>query len=80
MTGLRDDLRATGCGLAVLAAAAICLATTTAAADDLDPKVDPVIAAIDAFIAGLDLDKSDKKWKSKVPAPGATAAFDSEGG
>jgi len=78
MTGLRNDLRAAEFGLAVLAAAAICLATTTAAADDLDPKVDPMIAAIDAFIAELATDKSDQKWKSKVPVPGATAAFDSE--
>ncbi len=78
MTGLRNDLGATGCGLAALAAAAICLATTTASADDLDPKVDPMIAAIDAFIAELAMDKSDQKWKSKVPVPGATAAFDSE--
>ena len=78
MTDLRNDLGATGRGLVVLVAAVIGLATTTAAADDLDPKVDPMIAAIDAFIAELALDKSDEEWKSKVPVPGAMAAFDPE--
>ncbi len=78
MTGQRNDPRATGCGRAVLAAAAIFLAAAPAAADDLDSVADPMIAAIDAFIAKLALDKSDKEWKSKVPAPGATAAFDPE--
>ncbi len=76
MTGLRNDPRATGCGRAVLAAAAIFLAAATAAADDLEPVADPMIAAIDAFIAELALDKSEKEWKSTVPVPGATAAFD----
>jgi cyclophilin family peptidyl-prolyl cis-trans isomerase len=78
MTGQRNDPRATGCGRAVLAAAAIFLAAATAAADDLEPVADPMIAAIDAFIAELALDKSDKEWKSTVPAPGAAAAFDPE--
>jgi len=78
MTDFRNDLGATGRGLVVLVAAVIGLATTTAAADDLDPKVDPMIAAIDAFIAELALDKSDEEWKSKVPVPGAMAAFDPE--
>ena len=55
-----------------------CFAAVTATADDLDPAADPLIAAIDAFIAELDLDKSDRRWKSKVPAPGATGAFDPE--
>ncbi len=77
MTGLRNDSRVFGCGLSVLASALFCFAAATAAADDLEPVDDPLVAAIDAFIAELELDKSDKKWKSKVPAPGATAAFDS---
>lgn len=85
MTGLRNDLRATGCGLAALAAAVICLVTTAAAADDLnskvDPKIDPtkadpVIAAIDAFIAEQALDKSEENWKSKVPPPPIVLRFD----
>ncbi len=78
MTGLRKDPRVSGCGLGVLASALFCFVAATAAADDLDSAADPMIAAIDAFIAELALDKSDKKWKSKVPAPGATAPFDSE--
>ncbi len=77
MTGLRNDSRVFGCGLSVLASALFCFAAATAAADDLDSAADPLIASIDAFIVGLDLDKSDRRWKSKVPAPGATAAFDS---
>ncbi len=77
MTGPRNDPRATGCGLAVLAAAAFCLAAATAAADDLDPDVDPAIAAIDAFIAEQAVDKSDENWKSKVQAPPGVAPFDS---
>jgi cyclophilin family peptidyl-prolyl cis-trans isomerase len=60
----------------VLASILFCFAAVTAAADDLDSAADPLIAAIDAFIAELDLDKSDKDWKSKVPAPGATGAYD----
>ena len=78
MTGLRNDSRVFGCGLCVLASALFCFAAATAAADDLDSAADPMIAAVDAFIAELDLDKSHRKWKSKVPAPGATAAFDPE--
>jgi len=78
MTGLRNDSRVFGCGLSVLASVLFCFATTTAVADDLDSAPDPLIAAVDAFIAGLDLDKSDRRWKSKVPAPGAGAAFDSQ--
>ncbi len=78
MTGLRNDFRVFGCGLSVLASALFCFATATAAEDDLDLAADPLIAAIDAFIAELDLDKSERKWKSKVPAPGAAAAFDPE--
>ena len=76
MTELRNDSRVFGCGLSVLASTLFCFAAATAAADDLEPASDPLIAAIDAFIAELNLDKSDKKWKSKVPAPDATAAFD----
>jgi cyclophilin family peptidyl-prolyl cis-trans isomerase len=53
-------------------------AVATAAADDLDSKADPVIEAVDGFIAELALDKSDEEWKSKVPAPGVMAAFDPE--
>jgi cyclophilin family peptidyl-prolyl cis-trans isomerase len=67
-----------GCGLAVLTSALFCFAAATAAADDLEPVDDPLIAAIDTFIAELDLNKRDKKWKLKVPAPGATGAFDPE--
>ena len=76
MTELRNDSWVSGCERVVLAAAAICFAAATAAADDLDPAADPMIAVIDAFIAELALDKSDPEWKSKVPAPGALAAFD----
>ncbi len=78
MNGLRNDSRVFGCGLRVLASVLFCFAAATAAADDLDSAADPMIAAVDAFIAELDLDKSHRKWKSKVPAPGATAAFDPE--
>lgn len=81
MTGLRNDLRATGCGLAALAAAVICLVTTAAATDDLNSKVDPtkadpVIAAIDVFIAEQALDKSAENWKSEVPPPPIVIQFD----
>jgi len=76
MARMRNDLRATGCKLVVLAAAVICLATTTALADDLDPKADPVIALIDAYIAAQDFDKSDKDWKSRVPPPPVVTQFD----
>ncbi|MBW2715244.1 MAG: peptidylprolyl isomerase [Deltaproteobacteria bacterium] len=78
MTGLRNDSRVLGCGSRVLASALFCLAAATAAADDLESPTDPLIAAIDAFIAELAVDKSDEDWKSKVPAPGAAAAFDPE--
>ena len=78
MTGLRNDSRVFGCGLSVLASALFCFAAATAAEDDLDSAADPLIAAVDAFIAELDLDKSDRKWKTKVPVPGATAVFDPE--
>jgi len=78
MSGLRNDSRVFGCGLGMLASILFCFAAATAVADDLDSVDDPLIAAIDAFIAELDLDKSDKKWKSSVPAPGATGAFDPE--
>ena len=78
MSGLRNDSRVFGCGLGMLASVLFCFAAATAAADDLDPVDDPLVAAIDAFIAELDLDKSDKDWKSTVPAPGATGAFDPE--
>jgi peptidyl-prolyl cis-trans isomerase B (cyclophilin B) len=78
MTELRNDSRVFGCVLSVLASALFCFAVATAAADDLEPVDDPLIAAIDTFIAGLDLNKSNKKWKTKVPAPGATGAFDPE--
>jgi len=78
MTGLRNDSRVFGCGLGVLASTFFCFAVATAASDDLDPVDDPLIVAIDAFIAELNLDKSDKKWKTKVPAPGATGAFNPE--
>ena len=78
MSGLRNDSRVFGCGLGMFASVLFCFAAATAAADDLDPVDDPLVAEIDAFIAGLDLDKSDKKWKSSVPAPGATGAFDPE--
>jgi cyclophilin family peptidyl-prolyl cis-trans isomerase len=67
-----------GCGLSVLASALFCFAAATAAADDLDSAPDPLIAAVDALIAELDLDKSDRRWKSKVPAPVGRAAFDPE--
>ncbi|HEX9813335.1 MAG TPA: peptidylprolyl isomerase [Myxococcota bacterium] len=76
MTGLRNDSRFPGCGLSALAFALFCIAAATAAADDIEPEDDAMIAAIDDFIAELVLDKSDKDWKSKVPAPGAMAAFD----
>jgi peptidyl-prolyl cis-trans isomerase B (cyclophilin B) len=76
MSRLRNDSRVFGCGLGVLASVFFCFTVATAAADDLDLPGDPLLAAIDAFIAQLDLDKSDKEWKSKVPAPGATGAFD----
>jgi cyclophilin family peptidyl-prolyl cis-trans isomerase len=62
----------------MLASVLFCFAAATAAADDLDSVDDPLVAAIDAFIAELDLDKSEKDWKSTVPAPGATGAFDPE--
>jgi len=78
MIGLRNDSRIFGYGLSVLGSALFCLAAANAAADDLDPGSDPLIAAIDAFIAELDLDKSDEDWKLKVPVPGATGAFDPE--
>jgi len=78
MSGLRNDSRVFGCGLGMLASIAFCLAAATAAADDLNPVDDPLVAAVDAFIAKLDIDKSDKEWKSSVPAPGATGAFDPE--
>jgi len=76
MTELRNDSRVLECGLSVLASVLLCFAVATAAADDLEPESDPLIAAIDAYIAGLTLDKSDEEWRSKVPAPGATGAFD----
>jgi len=76
MTGLRKDSRVFGCGLGVITPALFYLVAISAAADDIDPATDPLIAAVDAFIVELALDKSDKDWKSKVPAPGATAAFD----
>jgi len=78
MTELRNDSRVFGCVLSVLASALFCFAAATAAADDLEPVDDPMIAVIDTFIAGLDLNKSNKKWKTKVPAPDPTGAFDPE--
>ena len=77
MAGLWNDPRATGCGLAVLAAAAICLAAVAAAADDLDPEIDPAIAVIDAFIAEQAVDKSEENWKVKVPPPLGVVPFNS---
>lgn len=76
MTNLRNNLRITRFGLAVLAAAVICLVATTVAADDLDPKADPVIALIDAYIAARALDKSDEDWKSALPPPPVVTQFD----
>jgi peptidyl-prolyl cis-trans isomerase B (cyclophilin B) len=78
MTELRNDSRVLGCGLSVLAFVFFCLAAATAVAGDLDPKNDPLIASVDAFIAELALDKSDKDWRAQVPAPGARGAFDPE--
>jgi len=69
--------RILGCAIALLASALFGFASGSSAADDLAPTGDPLIATIDAFIAGLDLDKSDEDWKLKVPAPDASgAAFD----
>jgi cyclophilin family peptidyl-prolyl cis-trans isomerase len=53
-----------------------CFAAANAAGEDLDPKDDPLIAAVDAFIAELNLDKRDKDWKLKVPAPEVSGVFD----
>ncbi|MBW2543251.1 MAG: peptidylprolyl isomerase [Deltaproteobacteria bacterium] len=65
--------------MSVLASILLCFATA-AAADDVEPDIapedDPLIASIDAYIAGLNIDKSDKDWKTKVPAPGASGSFD----
>jgi cyclophilin family peptidyl-prolyl cis-trans isomerase len=76
MRELRNDSRVIGCGLSVLASFIFCIAAATVAADDMEPEEDPLIASIDAYIAELAIDKSDKDWKSKVPAPGARGAFD----
>jgi peptidyl-prolyl cis-trans isomerase B (cyclophilin B) len=75
MSELRNDSRLLRCGLSVLAAILFCFAAAVAA-DDIEPEDDPLIAAIDAYIAELDLDKSDKDWKSKVPAPAVHGSFD----
>ncbi len=69
--------RILGCAIALLASALFWFASGSEAADDLAPTGDPLIATIDAFIAGLDLDKSDEDWKLKVPAPDTSGvAFD----
>ena len=75
MSGLRNDSSLLGCGLSVLASILFCFAAT-AVADDIEPEDDPLIASVDAFIAGLNIDKSVKDWKSKVPAPAASGSFD----
>jgi len=75
MTDLRNDSRTFRCGAGVIAAAAFCLVAATAAADEIDPAEDPLIEAVDEFIADLHLDKSDRDWKSKVPVPAAHGAF-----
>ena len=75
MSELRNDSRLLGCGLSVLASILFCFAAAVAA-DDIEPEDDPLIAAIDAYIAGLNLNKSDKDWKSKVPAPAVKGSFD----
>ena len=60
-----------------LATAALLVWVGSAAADDIDPSAqDPMIASIDAFIATLEIDKSEKDWKGKLPPPGARGAFD----
>jgi peptidyl-prolyl cis-trans isomerase B (cyclophilin B) len=76
MGGLRNDSKILGCGLSALASVVLCWTAATAEADDLDPAKDPLIASIDAFIADLAIDKKDKAWKTKVPAPAARGAFD----
>lgn len=79
-TRLRNESRGfgrvLGCGLGLLASALFGFVAANAAAGERDAKDDPLIASVDAFIAGLALDKSEKDWKQKVPVPGATGAFD----
>ncbi len=75
MTDLRNDSRNFGCVSSALAAALFCLVAATAGADEIAAAEDPLIAAIDAFIDELELDKTDKGWKSKVPVPAAEGEF-----
>ena len=72
----RGSSRILGCGISLLASVIFCIAAAAASADDMEPDEDPLIASIDAYIAELAIDKSDKDWKSKVPAPGARGTFD----
>jgi peptidyl-prolyl cis-trans isomerase B (cyclophilin B) len=79
MTHLSSESRVFKCGMAVFASALLLIAATIASADDVDPaSQDPMVASIDAFIASLEIDKSDKEWKGKLPVPGAKGAFDPE--
>lgn len=75
MSQLRNDSRLLGCGLSALASILFCFAAA-AAADDIEPEDDPLIASVDAYIERLHLDKRDKDWRSKVPAPAVSGSFD----
>jgi len=41
-----------------------------------ESRADPVLELIDAYIAGLDIDKSDENWKSQLPPPPRVTEFD----
>jgi len=68
--------RVLSCAFIAFASALLWFASGSVAADDPAPTTDPLIASVDAFIAELDLDKSDKDWKLKLPAPDVSGTFD----
>jgi cyclophilin family peptidyl-prolyl cis-trans isomerase len=83
MVGLRNSFRNSSRGILLAVGVALCLAPPIAAADDSDAASgedsaatdesavtsDPAIAAIDAFIAEQNVDKSQEGWKETVKAP-----------
>ena len=83
MVAMRDSSRYSSRRILLAIGVVLCLALPSAAADDSDAASeessaatsqknvasDPAIAAIDAFIAEQDVDKSREGWKEEVKAP-----------
>ncbi len=83
MVAMRDSSRYSSRRILLAIGVVLCLALPSAAADDSDAvseesstatsqknvASDPAIAAIDAFIAEQNVDKSQEGWKEEVKAP-----------